>query len=336
MRIAIIRLSSLGDIITTMAFLELLRAQIKHCHITWIVDSNFSGIIANSPLIDEVCALPLRKSKKNKKMILEVFQAIKKLDRFDFVLDFQGLIKSAFIGFLLKKTHFVGFSKNGCREKLASIFYNKRAEIPYESHILKRHFCILKTAFDLKMDFDLHLLNKRDLAFGCSNPAKNKIDNLIQQKTLAILFILESSKIQKQYPSTRFLELAKLIKKNIINAKIYVIWDREESIARGLCDKDNIFYLLPHLDFDEIIALLKKMDLVVGGDTGISHLAWALKIPSITLYGNTPIDRFRLDGKLHKSLCKIKHEKIDKNDFSIQNIDPSEIFSVMKEMLGIM
>lgn len=331
MKVAIIRLSSLGDIIVSLVFLHLLRKRHSNIHITWIVDSAFEGLL-DSNYIDSVVSLPLRESKKNKKLIFNIYKNIKSLGEFDLVLDLQGLLKSALIGKLLKTKKFIGYSANSAREAIASIFYTHKVNIDYSEHVLKRNFYIFKEAFKWSDDFDLSLLDSRKYAILPSIESIADIEKLNIEANNA-LFILEASKREKEYPIDSFYKVALGLKKIGI-AKIYLIWDKKEKAIRQLAARDKIFHILPHLNFSQIKALLTNMQLVIGGDTGITHLAWALGIRSITLYGNTPIDRFYLGGERHISICKFKYQKIMKNDFSICDIESSEIINAAKEILG--
>lgn len=329
MKIAIIRLSSLGDVISTAIFLKLIKEEFSKkfgsIYITFIVDSAFKGILQDSPYIDEICDIPLRASKKNKRLVFGIFSKLQSLQKFDLVIDFQGLLKSALIGKMLKTNEFVGYSKNGVREKIASIFYTKKIEIAYDEHILKRQYEILKTILNLDSTFSFGLLNSRKDVLMPSNIAKTKIEKMVESNKTNILFILEASKIEKEYPLDLFYEVAMGLKAAISNIKIHLIWDKKEKEIRELGAKDSVFCVLDRLNLDEIKALLLKMNLIIGGDTGITHLAWALNISAITLYGNTPLKRFELCGDRFVSLSHLNTTRILKGDFSINKIEPKKI-----------
>lgn len=312
LKIAIIRLSSLGDIITSLVFVEFLRRSLsdsagRKIEIAFVVDSAFRAIVEDSLLIDKIIDLPLRAAKKDKKLIFAIIKKVRNLWHFDMVIDAQGLIKTAIVGKCMQKRQFIGFDKDSIREKIASFFYDKKAQIPYNEHILKRQYELFKVAFlpycQMPDEFDLAMLDSRHKIIGCSKKAKDKIATLLAPfaKNRKILFILETSKKHKNYPLESFLNLALAIKGEIDSAKIFLIWDKDESAIAEFGKSDEIFCVLPHLDFDEIKALLGSMDLVIGGDTGITHCAWALKIPSITIYISTNINRFKLDGERHFS-----------------------------------
>ena len=320
LKVAIIRLSSLGDIISTLVFLDFIKAKFaergRKIEISFIVDSQFCEILKNSPLIDKIIDLPLRASKKNKRQIFSVIKKVRDLwqeAHFDIVIDAQGLLKSALIGAFLKKSAFVGYDKDSAREKIASFFYNKKARIAYDSHILKRQYALFKCAFDdlpLAQNFDLQMLDSRNRAISFSKNAKEKIAKILaphdKNTTLhnapKILFLAESSKADKEFSLKSFGALAQNLWGDFENAKIFLIWDKKEAEIRALGETDSRFCVLPKLNLDEIKALLACMDLVIGGDTGITHTAWAMKIPSITLYISTNMERFALGGANHISL----------------------------------
>ncbi len=329
MRIAIIRLSSLGDVISSAVFLKFIKDEFTKkygkVHITFIVDASFKEILENSPYIDDICDIPLRKSKKSKKNIFDVFSKLKSLQYFDIVIDFQGLLKSAIIGKILKTNEFIGYSKDSAREKIASFFYTKKVHIAYKEHILKRQYEILKNILDLDSTFSFDLLDNREGILKSSNTAQSKIDNFIDSNNINILFVAEASKAEKEYSLDLFYKLAIALKSNINNLKIYLIWDKKEKEIRELGARDDVFYVCDKLNFDEIKALLSKLNLVIGGDTGITHLAWALNTPSITLYGNTPLKRYELCGDKFISMSHLNTNEIIKGDFSINKIQPDEI-----------
>ena len=71
---------------------------------------------------------------------------------------------------------------------------------------------------------------------------------------------------------------------------------------------------------DDLKYVVSKATLLIGNDTGPSHMSWALNIPSILLFGPTPIERMfqTVSNKALKSNSKINHMKLDKKDFSIK------------------
>jgi len=91
------------------------------------------------------------------------------------------------------------------------------------------------------------------------------------------------------------------------------------------------------LSIDSLISLISQVDLVIGPDTGPTHMAWALCISSITLFGATPGYRNASVSKKNRvieSKSEVNPFKINKNDLSIQDIDVKDILKVSKELLN--
>ena len=99
MRIAIVKLSALGDIVHAMFVLQLIKKFNNEISIDWVVEERFKGLLDSNPQINQVHSVNLRNAKKKKSIYL-LYQELKKfkqLESFDLVIDMQGLIKSALI-----------------------------------------------------------------------------------------------------------------------------------------------------------------------------------------------------------------------------------------------
>ncbi|CAM2769331.1 lipopolysaccharide heptosyltransferase I [Helicobacter burdigaliensis] len=323
LKVAIIRLSAMGDIIHSASILPLLLENLKKTYqdviLHWYVDSVFKEILEDSPLICKVIPIPLKQSikEKNLKNLMQIYKTLKS-EKYDYVLDLQGLIKSAIVGKLLESKNFIGFDKRSIKEPLASLFYTKKISSPYEEHILLRNAKLAFLAFGVQPPSLEELLSSKNfLGF------KNQDFSL--QTSPKVLFVLETSKANKTYPLESFIKLAKLF--NSLNIKPIFLTHKMQ-IPQSEC-----YHSIHSLNLSEVKSLLSSMDLVIGGDTGITHLAWALSIPSITLFGATPKKRFSLNTKINLSLESNKEANYDKKDFSIQKIDPQEIFALSKTLL---
>ncbi len=334
MKIAIVRLSALGDIIVSAVFLALIKERFTNAQIEWFVDERFSAILEHSPYIDKLHPIALKSTLTtfNPLKIFKLFKSLRAYE-YDIVIDMQGLIKSALITQMLKAPKKFGFDYASAREGLSAFFYSQKVSIAYNESVLKRNFTLLSHALNLPQKEISEGLNSRSKVFSYQNSPKIDALNLNKNKP-KILFVLETSKINKTYPIERFKELALALE----NFQICLLWHADEDKANALygalknqCD----VLLLPKLTLNEVKALLFKMDLIIGGDTGITHLAWALQKPSITLYGNTPMERFKLESPINVSLTGNSNANYHKKDFSIQNIEPKKIkecvLNILKE-----
>ncbi|WRB70154.1 lipopolysaccharide heptosyltransferase I [Helicobacter pylori] len=334
MKIAIVRLSALGDIIVSAVFLALIKERFTNAQIEWFVDERFGAILEHSPYIDKLHPIALKRTLTtfNPLKIFKLFKSLRAYE-YDIVIDMQGLIKSALITQMLKAPKKVGFDYASAREGLSAFFYSQKVSIAYNEPVLKRNFTLLFHALNLPKKEISEGLSSRSKVFSYQDSPKIDALNLNKNK-LKILFVLETSKINKTYPIERFKELALALE----NFQICLLWHADEDKANalyGALKNQRDVLLLPKLTLNEVKALLFKMDLIIGGDTGITHLAWALQKPSITLYGNTPMERFKLESPINVSLTGNSNANYHKKDFSIQNIEPKKIkecvLNILKE-----
>ncbi len=315
-------------------FLAAIKERFANAQIEWFVDERFGAILEHSPYIDKLHPIALKSTLTtfNPLKIFKLFKSLRAYE-YDIVIDMQGLIKSALITQMLKAPKKVGFDYASAREGLSTFFYSQKVSIAYNESILKRNFMLLSHALNLPKKEISEGLSSRSKVFSYQDSPKIDALNLNKNK-LKILFVLETSKINKTYPIERFKELALALE----NFQICLLWHASEDKAAVLyhtLKNQRDVLLLPKLTLNEVKALLFKMDLIIGGDTGITHLAWALQKPSITLYGNTPMERFKLESPINVSLTGNSNANYHKKDFSIQNIEPKKIkecvLNILKE-----
>ncbi|MCT7582248.1 lipopolysaccharide heptosyltransferase I [Aliarcobacter butzleri] len=331
-RIAIIKLSAMGDIIHAMVALQYIKRQYPNLQIDWFVESVFAPILENNPDINEIIKLDLKSIKKDKKEIINQIKLIKKYKKnsYDLVIDAQGLIKSAIVSFFLGKSR-VGFSKNSTREKLASFFYTKKVDIAYDKNAIERNVKVLSQALNFDITKD-DILNKK--AFLFYKNENEVIYEYLSKDKKNVLFVIGASWPSKMYSKEKF---AKII--NNLDENCLITWgnEAEKDIADFIANISKA-KVLPKLDLNSLKAIMSKVDLVIGNDTGPTHMAWALNIPSITLFGNTPGYRntyITNTNKIIESKSIVNPFKLDRNDFSIKEIDENEIINTAKGLLYV-
>ena len=103
MRIAIVKLSALGDIVHAMVVLQFIKKFNAEISIDWIVDDKFKKLLDCNQDINNIYSVDLKNVKKKKSIFgfcKEIWK-LRKLDSYDLVIDMQGLIKSAFVSKLI-------------------------------------------------------------------------------------------------------------------------------------------------------------------------------------------------------------------------------------------
>ena len=119
-----------------------------------------------------------------------------------------------------------------------------------------------------------------------------------------------------------------------LQVQTFIVWGSEEEHEKAVWMQEQSKYLsvLPRGSLDELKYVISKCNLLIGNDTGPTHMAWGLNIPSITIFGPTPTNRVYVTpiNKVVKSRSEINHYKLNKNDFSISEIEADEIIQMAK------
>jgi heptosyltransferase-1 len=331
MRIAIVRLSALGDIINSAPILSFIKSQYPDAQIEWICEEAFAPIIQGHPHLHKVHTVAIKRAKKNKSipLLLETIKKLRSLGKFNLIIDLQGLLKSALVArFIGKNVH--GFAKDSIRESLASVFYHNHTHIPYEENSIWRSIALVNDALQLS-------ITPEDL--NTKVPSLNyetkdfHFQELLDFKKKNIAFVLGASWPSKAYPEENFVALAKLFDANIL-----LIWgsDAEKAKAQSIQEQTSNTRLAPKLSLNELVAFIDHMDLTIGNDTGPTHIAWAMNKASITLFGPTPADKMMWQGPQHiaiESSSKVNPLKLNREDDSIKEISPDLIYEKAKTLL---
>jgi heptosyltransferase I len=329
-RIAVVKLSAMGDIIHAMVALQFIKKRFPDLIIDWFVEKSFSEILNNNADINNVYELNLKSLKKDKFKIFEQIKLIRNYSKnnYDLVIDAQGLLKSAIVSKLLGK-NIAGFGRNSIREKAAAFFYNIKVDIAYDENTIDRNCKILSTplGFDINSD---EIINKEAFLFYDND--NNIVDNYLSVNKKNIIFVVGSTWESRNYPKERFAELANALKENII-----IVWGNEDekSKAEFISSHSTYANISVKLSLNNLKYLISKSDLLIGNDTGPTHIAWGLNIPSITIFGPTPINRVYQTNinKVIKSNSIVNPFKLNKNDFSINSIEVDDILKLAKSLL---
>ena len=317
LKIAIVKLSALGDIVHAAIVLQFIKKHYPNAHITWLVDARFASLLKDHALIDKLVVLPLKESFKKS------YKIIKTLGKFDKIIDLQGLFKSAVVAKLLGKEIY-GFSRESVKEKIAARLYRHKFKIDYNENIIVRNLSLV--GYALNFSFNRDEILKKSPCFEICKKFKNESG---KKRVLIAAFASEESKIYD-----KFKDVIRLLE----GCEIYLCYGSEsektraEAIVSGTKAK-----LLEKLSIKDMIDFIASCDLVIGNDSGLTHLAWAVNRPSITLFGNRPSHRnaYVTDKNLVVDMGKeIDARSIDKNDFCIREIYPETVANFAKRLLN--
>jgi len=324
-KIVIIRLSALGDIVNTAVVLQFIKERYPDIKIDWVTEEVFAPLLQNHPLINKVHTLNLKKLKKEKSFSLlkQNVKELLSLGEYDVILDIQGLLKSAIVARLIgANTH--GYDKTSARESIASLLYKTTSHIAYEESIVKRNCFVACDGLNFKIN-DTMILNKKPIF-------ELPPITLRQTENRNIALVIGASWESKKYPKEKQVELSESLQENIV-----LIWGTQDELkeAEWISSRSKYAVVAPKLSLSELVAFISSFDLLIGNDTGPTHMAWAQNIPSITLFGPTT-NRMIYETPINRSIkspSTVNIQKIDKQDFSIKEIAVSKIVTMAKELL---
>lgn len=297
MHVLVIKTSSMGDVVHTLPALTDATIAIPGIKFDWVVEPAFQEIPVWHKAVQEVIVAPLRAWKKN----LFSLEYLAKMNRFfaklraknyDAVIDAQGLIKSAILTRLCKSKIYGGFNALSARESFASLLYNKKAMVPINLHAIARTRKLFAdilgyTLPDQRLDYGID--------WGCFK--SEAVDK-------PYLFFLHGTTWDtKHWPENYWLQLAEIA--GLHGYTVYMTWAGLAQKARveRLSSKVAAIKMLPHLSITEAVIYLKGARGVVTVDTGFGHLASALELPMVSLYGPTDPDKVGMFGMQQLNLA---------------------------------
>lgn len=288
-RILIVRLSSIGDVIHTLPCLNALRSHFPEAYIAWIVEDFASDLLRDHPQLDEVFIIPKKKWRKLSPgtFYREFLPFIKQLRQrnFDISFDFQGLTKSSILAWLSGAKIRVGFAGKDGRE-LSQLFNNKHIHPSAAArHVVKRNFALLR------------VLEINNFVPEAVIPVDDAADKYIEEflarenpmnKPMVAIQIAAGWET-KQLPQATWVGVALRVEKELGCRSVFTWGPGEENqvkpIITALKELGCKPIMAPPTTLRQLVALLRRCRLMVGGDTGPVHLAGALGLPVVSIFG---------------------------------------------------
>lgn len=332
-KILILKPSGIGDIVHSLPVAYGLKYLYPDSKIYWLVFTKFQKILHNTPPVDK---LILWDRNGGIKEYVRVIKEIRK-EKFDLVIDLQGLLRTGIISFF-----------SGGKERIAVSLLRECAwlfEKPIEKfdpgmHAVNRNYRVVK-----------YLSDGRNVPEPASflpwihiTPEEKEIATRLigESKRHLVLFGVTSRGQHKIWPSNNFVELINRIVKEYDILPIFLGMKEEEELVKKVTDGLNCDYvdLTGKTDLRIACAVVSLCKLVIGNDSALIHIAAALDIPVIGLYGPTdPVQvgpygdkNIVILKKLACSPCGIKTRcKINR---CMREISPEDVFEAVKKILG--
>jgi len=344
-RILIVRLGAMGDIIHAMPAVFWLRQLLPRAEFGWVVESRWSELLrsrpdakpltGDQPLVDSVHLVDTRKWRKNllarenRKAMTAALREVREM-KYDTAIDFQGAIKSAAVAKLSGAPERYGFAEPW--EKGASLLYTKKIHAD-ESHVVERNLELARGVLaNPEGDKELFTLLLPAINEPC---LEEKLSDLGQSVAFAILNP-GAGWGAKQWPANRYAEVARALGEDGIRSLVN-FGPAEEELAKQVEDKADGYAIAAQFSISELIAVTRRARLFIGGDTGPLHLAAALKVPVVALFGPTDPARTGPYGTrsvvLRDPSSITSHKRNRDTEAGLMNITSDQVIAAARQLL---
>jgi len=306
-KILLVKLSSLGDVLHNLPIVWDLRARLPDAQIDWVVEEAYVHLL--QPLlshgefkgIDRIIPFGLRRWKKsvfNPSSWKQFFAFKKELQEvtYDVVIETQGLLKSALVCALAKKTSdavvagLANATEYSGYEPLARLFYNQPVQVPFQCHAVDRSRYVLCSALNWP------LINRDEQAHFYPS---SYVDAVSQQSPSSldspyVLFFHSTAREAKRWSNENWIDLGNELANR--GYQVLLPWGNasEKAVSNELASKIKGAMVPKPFSVEEAFSIVGNAALVVGVDTGLTHLAAVMNKPTIEIYCDSP--RWKTEG----------------------------------------
>ncbi|MBZ9880921.1 lipopolysaccharide heptosyltransferase I [Mesorhizobium sp. CA10] len=277
MKVLIVKTSSMGDVIHTFPALEDAVRNRPDIDFDWCVEEQFAGIVALHPAIGTIHKVAVRRWRKR---LLDGatwremtgLRGALRASRYDLVIDAQGLLKSALVA-IQAGAPIAGFDRASAREPSATLFYRHRYTVPRDLHAIER----TRRLFGLALGYQPDLSTLRS---GIVPPA----GNLPSIEGRAAFLLHGTSREDKKWPIEDWIETARRLTDRQFTPVATWSNEAERKVAEAIAAAVPRTVLVSKSPLADIAAILGRSTLVIGADTGLTHLASAFGRPTVAIF----------------------------------------------------
>ena len=336
-KILLVKLSSLGDVLHNLPIIWDIRARLPDAQIDWVVEEGYVHLL--QPLlsrdgfrgIDRIIPFGLRRWKKSLLSIQtwkEFFAFKKNLQQisYDLVMETQGLLKSALVCALAKKipdpvvaglanaTEFSGY------EPLARNFYTQQVQVPLRCHAVDRSRYVLCSAFDWP------LIDRTESTVFYPEQASLPLNSQqVRFQNPYVLFFHSTARDAKRWSEENWIQFGNELAAR--GYKVVLPWGNssEKATSQKLAGSIQNSIVPNAFSIEEAFPIISNAALVVGVDTGLTHLSAVLNRPTVEIYCDSP--RWKTEGYWSDKI---------RNLGDIQSPPPAqEVIRASEDLLGI-
>jgi len=293
--ILLVRVSSLGDVLHNMPIVADILAHYPDARIDWVVEEGFTGLVGLNRHVRTILPFALRRWRKSltsaptRAEIGAFFRALR-AERYDYVFDTQGLLKTGIImgaARLVPGGNKVGLgngSEGSGYEGISRFFHSKSITLPARTHAVARGRLMVAAA--------LHYEVTSAPDFGLAPLAAYAVQpDWLPLQPYAVYFH-GTARDAKKWPAADWIALGQ----QLAPMPILLPWGsaKEKAEAEVLAAGLPHARVLPKLTLEQAVLLARQAALVVGVDTGLTHIAAAFLRPTVEIYADSP--RWKTEG----------------------------------------
>jgi heptosyltransferase-1 len=294
-RMLIVRLSAMGDIIHTLPAAQVLREAFPHAMIGWLIEERWAELLctpgaprrgprsAQRPLADWVHTVNLTGWRKSLFTISTLQQIAKvwndvRAARYEIAIDLQGAIRSAVLARWSRSRVVYGAAEP--RESPATLWYTRPA-IARGAHVIEQNLSLAEAVTQKKAKASF-------VQFPRDPETERGIDQQLSAAAIGDFAILNPGAGwgAKRWPAQRYGHVAKALAADGISS-ILNCGPGEDTLALVAEAASEGWAMPMKCSITELIALTRRAKLFIGGDTGPLHLAAALRVPVVAIFGPT-------------------------------------------------
>ena len=331
-RILIVRTSALGDVIHALPVLTALRRHFPQARIGWVVEEGMAPVLAGHPDLDELLTVRLRawgRRPFSGETVRELGAFVAALDRFapEVVLDLMGNHKAAAVSALTLADRRIGAARKHRREPSSAVWINEPV-VPRGTHAVDRMLSLL----------DALGVPAEPADFGAAKLFRDGESEENDDERFALLHP-GAGWGNKVYPPAWWGEAVRRLRDATgVATRVAVAPGEERLAAEVVAASGGAAQAVPAGGLPRLATLIRRSSLVLGGDSGPTHLAHALGVPILMLMG--PTDPLRNgpygapDLALWKSLpCSFCHRRLAETKACLLEIPPGRVATRAAELL---
>jgi len=346
MKVLIIKTSALGDVVHALPVIDYLQQVSPGVQIDWVVEEAFLPVLEHNPGLGRIHAVRTKKWRKapfsrETRTDLRALREALRAGSYDLVFDIQGNLKSGLIAWLSGAGERIGFSTEVLQEKLNRLFTTRR--IPFrelDRQVGERYLRVVSAPFGRDypgMELDGNIYS----ASGDEEAAERYLAEL--PPGLLFMFQVGTTWSTKLWYPEGWIELGRRILERYPGSTILVNWGSPEEQALGeriVREVGASVRLLPWLRIRELIPVIRRVDLLIGGDTGPLYLAAAVGTATVSYYRATSAASYAPRGKRHRAIqaamdcAGCQRTACSRDGECRASISPEILFDALTELIG--